>query len=338
MIIGTQTATLEIKTLNRGFALRVYPSFGDEIYLRVTSARPLRLPLTLWQEDSFWMAEMAANGRLNLQYGILFALLFFNLFLIFSIRENSYLFYVLTIATQTSFLFLDSKHLRYLLDEMHSTSWWVDMLEREIYPLLVITALLFQRSLLRIWENNLKLDRLLKIILLCFGLVVMLALVPNEKVFQYPFIFFLILSIPLAFYNNLDAIRRGNATAVVHMAAMGVFLVGTIIMMLQQLWPAFPNNAFTASAYNVSLIVQALLLSVSLSFRYNQIKQEKEDAPNCRPLPILCAANKSRTICWPTLPTNCARHFMASTDWRKQHSLNFAVTTRTSVSLPKISN
>lgn len=260
------------------------------------------------------------------------------MFLIFSIRENSYLFYVLTIATQTSFLFLDSKHLRYLLDEMHSTSWWVDMLEREIYPLLVITALLFQRSLLRIWENNLKLDRLLKIILLCFGLVVMLALVPNEKVFQYPFIFFLILSIPLAFYNNLDAIRRGNATAVVHMAAMGVFLVGTIIMMLQQLWPAFPNNAFTASAYNVSLIVQALLLSVSLSFRYNQIKQEKEDAPNCRPLPILCAANKSRTICWPTLPTNCARHFMASTDWRKQHSLNFAVTTRTSVSLPKISN
>lgn len=276
--LGAGTSPLEIKTLNRGFAVRIDQSFGDEFYLRVTSSRPLRLPLTLWQEDSFRLAEMQANGRLNLQYGILFALLFFNLFLFFSIKENSYLFFVAAIAVQAAFLFLDSKHLRFMLDEMYRASWWVDILERQIYPLLVITALLFQRSLLRIWESNLKLDRLLKILLACFSVVVLLAFVPNEKVFQYPFIFLLILAIPLAFYNNIDAIRRGNITAAVHMSAMGVFLIGTIIMMLQQLWPAFPDNAFTSSAYNFGLILQALLLSLSLSFRYNQIKQEKEDA------------------------------------------------------------
>lgn len=278
LVLGTGTSPLEAKTLNRGFALRITPEFGDQVYLRVTSARPLRLPISLWQLNDFRVAEMDANGRLNLQYGILLALLSINLFLFFSIRENSYLFYVITMAVQATFLFLDSKHLRFLLDEIYRASWWVDMLEREIYPLLVITALLFQRSLLRIWENNLKLDRLLKIMLGCFGIVVVLAFAPNEKIFQYPFIFFLVLAIPLAFYNNLDAIRRGNSTAAVHMAAMTVFLVGTIIMMMQQLWPAFPNNAFTSSAYNTGLILQALLLSLSLSFRYNQIKQEKEDA------------------------------------------------------------
>lgn len=278
LILGTGTSPLEFKTLNRGFALSVTPDFGDQLYLRVTSARPLLLPITLWQLDEFRVAEMDANGRLNLQYGILLALLSFNLFLYFSIRENSYLFYVGTIGVQAAFLFLDSKHLRFLLDEIYKASWWVDMIERLIYPLLVITALLFQRSLLRIWENNLKLDRLLKILLGCFAVVMLLAFVPNEKVFQYPFVFFLVLAIPLAFYNNVDAIRRGNITALVHMAAMAVFLIGTIILMMQQLLPTFPNNFFTASAYNIGLILQALLLSLSLSFRYNQIKQEKEYA------------------------------------------------------------
>ena len=198
--------------------------------------------------------------------------------LYFSIRESSYLFYVVTVATQAAFLFLDSKHLRYLLDEFYRASWPVDMAERLIYPLLVITALLFQRSLLRIWEYNLKLDNTVKILLGGFGVVMLLTLFPNEKIFQYLFITLLVVAIPLAFYNNIDAIRRGNLTAAVHMAAIGVFLAGTVVFMLLQLWPGFPSNAFTNNAYNVSLIIQSLLLSLSLATQYNLIKQEKEDA------------------------------------------------------------
>jgi signal transduction histidine kinase len=152
------------------------------------------------------------------------------------------------------------------------------MSERMIYPLMVVTALLFQRSLLRVWEYNPKLDKAIKIMLGGFGLVILLTFVPNEKIFQYLFITLVIAAIPLTFYSNIDAIRRGNLTAAVHMAAMGVFLAGTIILMMLQLWPGFPNNAFTNNAYNAGLIIQSLLLSLSLTTQYNQIKQEKEDA------------------------------------------------------------
>ena len=75
LILGSGTSPLERKTLNRGFALTITPEFGNQLYLRVTSARPLRLPVTLWQLDEFRAVEMDANGRLNLQYGILLALL-----------------------------------------------------------------------------------------------------------------------------------------------------------------------------------------------------------------------------------------------------------------------
>jgi len=276
--LGTQESPNELKTLNRGFALKINERYGEHFYLRVTSARPLRLPISLWSEKAFLEQSISSDSGLGLQYGILLAMILYNLFLYFSIRESSYLFYVITIATQATFLFLDSKHLRYLLDELYMGSWWVDMSERIIYPLMVITALLFQRSLLRIWEYNLKLDMVLKVMLGGFGLVILLTFVSNEKVFQYLFITLLIVAIPLTFYNNIDAIRRGNLTAAVHMAAIGVFLAGTIILMLLQLWPGFPSNAFTNNAYNAGLIIQSLLLSLSLTTQYNQIKQEKEDA------------------------------------------------------------
>lgn len=276
--LGTGISTREMKTLNRGFALIVDPEFGSNFYLRITSARPLRLPITLWNIDDFRSMAMTADNRLGIQYGILLAMIFYNLFLFFTIRESSYLYYVASISTQSLFLFLDSKHLRFIMDDFYQANYLVNLSERFIYPLMVITALLFQRSLLRIWEYSTKLDNVLKILVVGFVLVMGLSFVQNEKIFQYPFIFLLMLSIPLAFYNNLDSIRRGNVTAVVHMAAMSVFLLGTIILLFQQLWPAFPNNAFSNNAYNIGLIAQALLLSLSLSYRYNQIKQEKEDA------------------------------------------------------------
>lgn len=276
--LGTANNSREIKTLAAGYALTIDESFGDQIYLRVSSSRPLRLPITIWSEQAFYQHSIVSNSLLGLQYGILLAMVLYNLFLLFSIREPSYLYYVIMIATQTVFILLDSKHLRYLLDQLYSSIWLVDMAERLIYPLMVITALLFQRSLLRIADHNPKLDRTIKMVIAGFGFVFVLSFLPNEKFFQYPFILLLMGTIPLAFYNNYDAIKRGDVTAVVHMVGMGVFLFGTVILMLLNLWPAFPHNLLTTNAYDISLIIQALLMSLSLAFRYNQIKQEKEDA------------------------------------------------------------
>jgi len=219
--LGTRDDPRELPTLRRGFALQVDREFGELIYLRVTSARPLRLPITLWQRDAFQAEQVRADTMLGWQYGILFAMIFYNLFLFASIRENSYLNYVFMITAQAGFIFLDSKHLRYLLGQEFQTSWIVDMSERLIYPLMVITALLFQRSLLRIQDFNPRLDQVVRGAVAAFGVVTVLAFLPDEKIHQYLFIALLVFTIPLAFYSNIDAIRRGDATAAVHMVAIG---------------------------------------------------------------------------------------------------------------------
>lgn len=276
--MGTHSDDREVKTLRRGFALAIDSDYGSEYYIRITAARPLRLPVTLWDIGAFQQAQIRADTLLGWQYGILFAMAFYNLFLFASIREQSYLHYVLMIGAQAAFIFLDSKHLRYLLDQEFRSTWVVDMSERLIYPLMAITALLFQRSLLRIQDFNPRLDQIFKGFIAGFGLVILLTLIPDEKFYQYLFVAILALGIPLVLYSNYDAIQRGDATAIMHLVAMGVFLSGTIVMLMLQVIPSFPNNNFTINAYSIGLVGQALLMSLSLAFRYNQIKKEKEEA------------------------------------------------------------
>ena len=61
--LGTQETPNAIKTLNRGFALKINEMYGEHFYLRVTSARPLRLPISLWSEKAFLEQSISAPIR-----------------------------------------------------------------------------------------------------------------------------------------------------------------------------------------------------------------------------------------------------------------------------------
>ena len=276
--LGSLTDSRESKTFSRGHAFQVSPSLGTEYYLRITSAAPLRAGITLWEESAFEAQAMTSDTGLGVMYGILLAMTCFNLFQFITIRERPYLLYVLAIGTQTAFLFLDMRHLRFLLGDFTTSIGFVDVAERLIYPAVVIGFIAFQRSLLSIPENNPLLDRIGRWFIAAFGVVALLSFIPDEKYFQLSFAALITIGLPIAFYSNLDAIRRGDYSAMVHMVAMSTYLAGAAVLLLVQTVPNFPVNTLTANAYNIGQIAQALLLSFSLSTRYNLLKKEKEDA------------------------------------------------------------
>lgn len=276
--LGSYTDPRELRTLQGGYAINVDADTGARYLIRVTTVRSLIIPVTVWEPAVFNQYQQSANANLGIVYGILIAMALYNLFLYFSIRETSFLYYVLAIGIQLLFIVLDTKHLRFILGDMLDTGLLVNLAERLIYPLLVISALLFQRSLLRVWEYNRTMDKVLLSTIAASVAVVLACLVPNEKPYQYLLLPVTIFAIPLALITNLDAIRRGIATAAVHLTATSVFLLTALILMLRQLWGQFPDNAFTANAFILGLVSQALLLSFGLAYRYNQIKQEKEAA------------------------------------------------------------
>ena len=181
---GTYENPRELKTLTGGYALNMNPATDRQVYLRIETARDLRVPLTLWQQSAFRDNEVIANLALGVAYGILLAMILYNLFLYFSIRESSYFYYVLAIVCQLTFLFLDSKHARYINDSMWLSPWLINMAERDIYIFLSITTLQFHRCLLRVWTYNPALDRLIKGLIAAFVLILPISLFNDEKFFQ----------------------------------------------------------------------------------------------------------------------------------------------------------
>ena len=65
-----------------------------EIYLRVKTTSSLQFPVTLWEQTRFW--ESDGDNTLNhvLYLGAMGIMLFYNLFLLFYLKERAYLYYV----------------------------------------------------------------------------------------------------------------------------------------------------------------------------------------------------------------------------------------------------
>jgi len=87
------------------FRLDLGPGDTVNILMRVESLDPLQLPLTLWKEDAF----QAYSGRVHMYFGLVFGCLtvvfFYNMLLYFSLRDITYLHYILYIFSLLLMIF-----------------------------------------------------------------------------------------------------------------------------------------------------------------------------------------------------------------------------------------
>lgn len=104
---------------HRNFVFRLPADIADEcIYLKIQSESALVLPLTLWKTDE--LAQHTQNEQLilGIYYGAISIMLVYNLFLALSLRNASYMYYVLYIFAYGSYLFIwNGMALRFLWPE-----------------------------------------------------------------------------------------------------------------------------------------------------------------------------------------------------------------------------
>lgn len=95
----------EVKHRHHVFRIPAPQQAGAHTYfLRVQSQSVLTVPLTLWRPDAFARHDRDAQLLLGLFYGLVVALVLYNLMLFFAVRDRVYLFYVLYAAAFGTFL------------------------------------------------------------------------------------------------------------------------------------------------------------------------------------------------------------------------------------------
>jgi PAS domain S-box-containing protein len=255
------------------FALPLLPQSEQTVYLHFASQASMTLPLTLWSRPAFEQQAQAELLALGLFYGALGVMLAYNLFLLFSLKERSYLYYCLFLA---SFMLFQSAY-----DGIGPRYLWPELTAGNRSPILLFFNLLFlflirfTMVFLQAGRAILQLQRLLAILLLPLGLLVLLIpFTPYRFVVIADDILGLLALLAITI-TSLISWRRGHRPAGLFMMAWLLFLVGAVITIPVRL-QIFPSTLVTEHGYQLGIVLAGLLLSLALADQLNLLKASAE--------------------------------------------------------------
>ena len=256
------------------FPLSLPPHSEQEHYLRIQSQHALLISAKLWRPETFHHAERIEYSLQAGYFGMVCAMVLFNLLLFFALGDSIYLSYVVFAMTfAVSMSLRNGLAIEFLPARM--ASWITPMLSPTI-SLSVCALLQFMRSMLNMATLFPRLDRL------CLTMIVMEASLGISFFFIFDVVIHINTHIHLAVILTIFAIsitcaRHRIRSAHYFLAAFSALLLGGILVSLRVL-DLIPSNDFTAHALQFGSALEMLLLAFALADRLNLILKEKEDA------------------------------------------------------------
>ncbi len=254
--------------------LSIRPGEQRDVYLRLATPGTIFLDLRLWTVEGLALHAADELNVFGIFYGILFALALYNLFLFGALRDRSYLYYVLYLATYAVFY--------YGWDGLAFANFWPDSPEfynqsiQFFSGLAALFALLFTRRFLSTPAFHRRLDRM---IVFCIGLAafqVALVFLHRGWSIRLNILVGIVMSV-LIIAAGLLAWRRGFSPARYFLLAWTALALGNLFVDLKE-WGVLPSMFLTDYGLRIGGAVEALLLSLALADRINVIRKEKEHA------------------------------------------------------------
>ncbi|PWG82490.1 sensor histidine kinase [Pararcticibacter amylolyticus] len=269
----------------KGFSQRPYKTAGyifpldipkgqtKTYYLRVKGQEHIFIPLYLNHEKEQILHTSRDNVLSGIYLGIVLIMVLYNLFIYLSVKDRSYVYYVVYVlfAGLTQFG-LKGYNFQYLWPG----SPHFDSLSITLFACISgIAALLFSRKFLDLTVHYKKFS----IVLLVFtGLFIIslgiLSTGRTREAFQLMQLNTSISSVGV-FYISLFLLIKGHRGAKFFFSAWSVLLTGALIFLLKD-YGIFPYNTFTINSVQAASAIEMALLSFGLADRINILKKEKE--------------------------------------------------------------
>lgn len=265
-------ASRQVHQDNYLFNLPFAPGQSTTLYLRLHSEGSVQAPLTLWSGDAYLEAQPTRLYMLGLIYGVLLGMLVYNLFIYISVRDTSYLYYILYIASFGLYqISVNGAGVAYFWPD---SPWWANACT----PLFIGAAGLFgcqfARSFLQMASLSRRFDSVLKVLIGGSALVMIMSLS-----FSYGIALRLATALALVFTVSIFAAglfawRRGLRVARYFIIAWSAFLLGGLVNTLMVLG-YLPNVFLTMYASQIGSALEVGLLSLALADRINSMREEQ---------------------------------------------------------------
>lgn len=246
-----------------------------ELYLRVKTNGTLQIPLTLWSTEHYVESEHHDSLLEGLFYGVLLIMIFYNAFIYLSVRDSSYIIYVLYLVCVLMFaVSLKGVGFEYLWPDQ---PWWNNKSNLVFAELGVLCVLLFARSFLQTPVNTPIINYVIAALILAsiasFPFVVLASHRIAAAILSIQYlltVFFVVVAASIC-------LKRGFKAARYYLLAWLGVLLSILIWVLNSFnW----IHSYWVGAYVFQLgtSIQVLLFSFALADRINLMRVERESA------------------------------------------------------------
>jgi signal transduction histidine kinase len=257
------------------FKISISPNETKNIYIKVKSAAQMVLPFQIGTADN--MADMSVYKELlfGLYAGIIFVMFLYNLFIYFSVRDRSYILYVVYILmiglTQTT---LQGYPFKYLWPD----SLWFAKQSINLFSCLVgIAALEFIKEFLKTKHFFPKLHKGFYLFNGLFIVSIILSLADNRtesfKLMQAD----TGLASLFALFISYKIYKADYRPARFFLLSWTILLIGAIIFVLKD-YGILPYTPLTVYTLQISSVAEVVLLSFALADKINIFRKEKEES------------------------------------------------------------
>ncbi|AJD47043.1 sensor histidine kinase [Isoalcanivorax pacificus W11-5] len=258
---------------HRALVLPLTLSPGENlVLLRAQGRNVIEMPVAIMTPLALQQRDSRHQLRYGFYYGAMLIMCLFNLLIFVSMRDRSFLLYVLYLGTLGLNLFArDGLAYQWLWPQ---APWWNHHSLPVLNLLSVVFSILFARSFLQLSRYRPQLDRVLLFSALAIACMAPLALVHFGFWIQASTALVLPWVIIIMLIAGSQA-RRGYRSARYFLLAFMTLAVGTSLYVLK-VFQLLPGSWLLEQAMQLGATLEALLLSFALANRMTTLKEENE--------------------------------------------------------------
>ena len=244
-------------------------------YLRTYDPAGNSFPLRIWQLHDLEQLAKREHLILGLIYGVILALLLYNLFILLALRDPAYFWYVLTMAASLVFILSMSGHgFQYLWPDDAVPRW----LDRVTLPILVSLGILRFAQVLLSTRTTLRIaHHILSACIAVYLLAIALNLAGYRSETSVLIGLIPLVTVPTLLLSAAIRWKQGFVPAIFYLLGYGSVLLSFVILVLRAAGVIQPGES-TAYLFPLAVAAEAILFSFALAYRIQILKQEKADA------------------------------------------------------------
>ncbi|HRX49696.1 MAG TPA: 7TM diverse intracellular signaling domain-containing protein, partial [Spirochaetota bacterium] len=272
--LNYKSSQKEIKYSGYSFSINIESNTEYFVYMRFYGSNTMQFPINLESSKNFFEKKNKDTLITGLLLGFLIVMALFNFFVFLSIKDISYLYYIIYIIgimlSEMTFkgigVFYIYDHYPYFKDHLLPISVMIAMISLAMFTYKFLN-LIFLKYINKIFFYNIVIQLIM--LILCF-------IVPHReaiKLCSYSGV----INVLLIVMVSLISLLNNNKSARFFLIAWGIMLIGMLFYGLRGLG-IIGSSYFSNNGVWFGSALEVTLLSFALADRINIMKQEKEEA------------------------------------------------------------